>query len=430
MYNMKPVVDIFNYRIRLNHFLIFLFCYLIMEPIFSWFIIRNGFLINRYEQILSLGIFFLLIAFFQQLKRSEKYLVVIFTLLILKLVIESLLEHNSVLIHFELFVVLFPILYVIFIRNLFKFLDIDILEFIVKFYVAVYFLFMIVFGKDFSLIGTESLSLDLQLGPFSGDTRIVHAKSILIMIVPFLFFLNKFIENQRPKALFWLLLCLLILSVHQHRSVWVSAIFAATYFIFLFLKNKQGYNLRILNLLVVLFLFLGLLLVIVSSIYPNLISYFGERFGEIVEPNKEGTTGSFRGLQREVYLGLFLDKPLFGWSFEGYRMPNPIVDWWPANTGQHFHEGYVEILFYHGIVGLLLKYAILIVIFLRSFKRRLSSNSAILISFCLSGLLFSLAYVPPLMFWGMVGLCLFYLDKDEAMELQLESIPVDTSKNS
>lgn len=423
---MNPVVDLFGYRIRLNHFLIFLFCFLLIEPIFSWFIIRDGFVINKYQQLLSLGIFALLIIFFHRLRGMEKYFVVIFTLLILKLVVESIFEYNSFLIHFELFVVLFPVIYVIFIRNLFNYLDIDILEFIVKFYVAVYFLFMLFFGREFSLFGTESLNFDLELGPFAGDTRIIHAKSILIMIVPFLYFLQKFIQDQLPGTLFWLLLCFLILSVHQHRSVWVCTIFATAYFIFLFLKNKKGYNLRIFNLLIMLFILVSLLVVFVSTLYPNLIPYFGERFGEILEPNKEGTTGSFRGLQREVYFELFLDKPFFGWSFEGYRMPNPIVDWWPANTGQHFHEGYVEALFYHGVVGLLLKYAILVIIFLRSLKRKLSSHSAILVSFCLSGLLFSLAYVPPLMFWGMVGLCLYYLDRDKMLEHQVNIGNINT----
>ena len=45
------------------------------------------------------------------------------------------------------------------------------------------------------------------------------------------------------------------------------------------------------------------------------------------------------------------------------------------------------------------------------FSKKLSQESIILISFCLSGLVFSFSYVLPLMFWGVTGVCLYYLEK-------------------
>ncbi len=94
-------------------------------------------------------------------------------------------------------------------------------------------------------------------------------------------------------------------------------------------------------------------------------------------------------------------------------MKNPLVDWWPEKTGQHFHEGFMEILFYHGIVGFAVKYGLLIYIAVRAFSKKISEETTILMAFCLSGLLFSLSYVPQTIFWGHIGLCLYYLEKDD-----------------
>lgn len=159
----------------------------------------------------------------------------------------------------------------------------------------------------------------------------------------------------------------------------------------------------------------------VSTLFPELTDFLGERFSEIFDPNQQESTGRFRIEQREVYGTLFLERPIFGWTFEGFEMPNPMVDWWPEKTGQHFHEGFMEILFYHGIVGLLFKYSFLFYLLVRAFSRKLSEETIILMAFCLSGLLFSLSYVPQTVFWGHIGLCLYYLEKDDLKNKQEEA---------
>jgi O-antigen ligase len=117
-----------------------------------------------------------------------------------------------------------------------------------------------------------------------------------------------------------------------------------------------------------------------------------------------------------VYFMLYVQRPVFGWTFEGFDMPNPLVNWWPAHSGQHFHEGYMEMLFYLGAVGLLLKYSFLFYLLYKMFSKKLSEDSIILISFCLSGLIFSFSYVLPTVFWGVVGVCLYYIEKKPASE--------------
>ncbi len=171
--------------------------------------------------------------------------------------------------------------------------------------------------------------------------------------------------------------------------------------------------------------------IFISNLFPGFLHFLGERFAEIFDPSKEGSTGNFRIEQREVYSKLFLERPLFGWTFEGFEMPNPLVDWWPENTGQHFHEGYMEMLFYHGVVGFLFKYGFLFYLLFKIFSKKLSQQTIILISFCLSGLVFSFNYVLPIIFWAHTGLCFYWLERDEeglGRELKEEGQPLQNKR--
>jgi hypothetical protein len=55
-----------------------------------------------------------------------------------------------------------------------------------------------------------------------------------------------------------------------------------------------------------------------------------------------------------------------------------------------------------------------------------------LIAFSLSGFIFSFNYVLPLIFWGHVGLCLYYLEKpvDELNEIEDEEEDPDDHNHS
>jgi O-antigen ligase len=119
------------------------------------------------------------------------------------------------------------------------------------------------------------------------------------------------------------------------------------------------------------------------------------------------------GMTSEGFTSMAMERPLFGWTFDGFEMKNPLVDWWPEKSGQHFHEGFMEMLFYHGILGLLLKYFYVLYLGYKAFSRNLDPKAIILIAFSLSGLLFSLSYVLPLVYWGMVGICLYYLEREK-----------------
>jgi hypothetical protein len=408
---MNTIIKIFNYRFTLKEFLILFFGYFFMEQIFSWLFAPTSAIIQPYQKIFGFVIYGYMLYSINQYKYYEKIFIGIFTLLMLRLVVESLEVFDTFFQQLTMYYVLFPAIYSLFIKNLCRTYDFDLLEFMAKFYLYTYLVFMAIYGRGFSF---SLEGLDLQdLGVFSGDGRIIHATSIFMLILPFLWYLNKFVKTKKITDLIPFAICFVAILIHQHRSVWSSCIFAAFVYMGISMRvNKENVP-KIASLAVGGLILLFFSYFIVDALFPELTDFMGQRFSEIFDPNQQESTGRFRVEQREVYGTLFLERPIFGWTFEGFEMPNPMVDWWPEKTGQHFHEGFMEVLFYHGIVGLLFKYAFLFYLVVRAFSKKLSEETVVLIAFCLSGLLFSLSYVPQTIFWGHVGLCLYYLEKDD-----------------
>ena len=407
---MNKVLKIFGYQFYVKEFIIIFFTYLFMENIFSWLFLPNSVILLAMEKITSLLIFGFILYNYTNLLRNEKIYIGLFTFIIIRLIFESLFTYGTFFQEFTMFTVLFPVVYTIFIKVVCRTLDLDFLEFLAKFYITVYILTMLIYGRGFSF-SLDSVEMS-DYGPFSGDSRIIHARSIFMMIIPLLWYFSRFLETLKPKHFLIFIFCFTVILIHQHRSVWASSIVAFSIFVIATLRNRQITIPGFVNFLLGAFVLVLMSLVLISQLKPGFIDFLSDRFSEILSPTQEGGTGRFRQDQRDVYLALFTRHPIFGWTFEGFEMPNPLVDWWPAKSGQHFHEGYVEMLFYEGITGFLLKYWYLFYISFKAFSKKLSRESVILIAFCVSGLIFSFNYVLPLIFWGHVGLCLYYLQKE------------------
>lgn len=406
---MNSVIKIFNYQFTVKDLGFLLLTYFLMEGIFSWIFVRNSILTEGYIKLTSMVIYAFMIFKFFSLKTSEKIYLVLFTVVMLRLVGESLYKYDAFFRQLTMFTVLFPVVFTIFIKYLLRTLQIDLLEFVAKFYLVSYIVFMILFGRGFSF-SLDYVDME-DYGPFSGDSRIIHASHILMMIIPLLWYIHQYFSDRKNKYLLIALFCVLVIVVHQHRSVWSSSLVAIFFFIMASIRNKQLTTSRFFAVAAqsVALLLLGYFFIL--NLAPGLIDFLADRFSEILDPSKEGSTGNFRIEQRDIYTAMFFERPIFGWTFEGFEMANPLVDWWPEMTGQHFHEGYTEMLFYQGIVGFVLKFSFLFYFVFKIFSKNLSPQSIILLSFGISGLVFSFNYVLPIVFWAHVGMGLFYLEE-------------------
>lgn len=417
---MNRIVKIFNYQFYVKELLVIFFTYLLMENIFSWMVMPVSVIVLMYEKLLSLAIFGFVLYNFRNLKRNEQIYIGLMTFMLVRLIFDSMINYGSVFQQLTMFSVLFPVCYVIYIKAVCRSLDLDLLEFLAGFYVILYIAFMLIYGRGFSF-SLESVKMD-DYGPFSGDSRIIHARSIFMMILPLLWYLNQFLKLGKMKYLGLFIFCFVVILIHQHRSVWASALFSLGIFLLMSIRNNLLGMSKLVRTGIGVVILLALAVFVVSQIFPGFLNFMGDRFSEILDPAREDGTGKFRDDQRRTYFPMVLERPFFGWTFEGFEMKNPLVDWWPDKSGQHFHEGYMEMLFYHGFFGLLLKYFYLLYLAFKAFGKRLSQESIILIAFSLAGLIFSFSYVLPFVFWGHVGLCLYYLERvpDEQLADQKE----------
>ena len=411
---MNSVIKILNYRFYLKEILILFFCYFFMEAIFSWIFTPVSVIVQSHLKIASFLIYGYMLFFLPKLSSSEKIYVSIVTALLIKLVFESLFKYGTVFQQLTMFYVLFPVVYTVFIKYVCRTFDLDLLEFVAKFYLITYLVFMAIYGRNFSF-SLEGVGLE-DLGPYSGDGRTIHANSILMMIIPLIWYLHNYLSTKKVTSLLIFIFCCIVILIHQHRSVWSSAIVAiVVYFVLIMRFNRKTvpkvWGFIFGAIVIGIFAF-----VLISNMFPDMTDFFGARFSEIFDPAQEESTGRFRFEQRETYFKLFLNRPLFGWTFEGFEMDNPLVDWWPKYSGQHFHESYMEMLFYQGIVGFSVKFSFLFYLIYKAFSKKLTEQTIVILSFCLSGLIFSFSYVLPLIYWGHVGLCLYYIEKDDSSD--------------
>ena len=423
---MNRVIKIFNYQFYVKEFIVIFFTLLLMENIFSWLVMPVSVIVLMYEKLLSIVLFAFILYNFNNLKRNEKIYIGLMMVILIRLMFDSMINYGTIFQQLTMFTVLFPVAFTIYVKCISRSLDLDLLEFMAKFYLVLYVVFMAVYGRTFSF-SLEMVTMD-DYGPFSGDSRIIHARSIFMMIVPLIFFLNQYLKLGKTKYLAAFLFCFVVILIHQHRSVWASALFALGAYLFMAVRNNIIPMGKVARLALGSILALAVVTFVVSQVFPTALPFLGERFSEIFDPAREDGTGKFRADQRATYFPMALERPFFGWTFEGFEMKNPLVDWWPAKSGQHFHEGYMEMLFYHGFFGLFLKYSYVIYLGYKAFSKKLSQESVVLIAFSLAGLLFSFSYVLPLIYWGHVGICLYYLEREPVAEPDEEEEEVEEER--
>jgi hypothetical protein len=384
--------------------LIVFFALIINIDTVSYVLLRTDAMVSLYQKLFFTIVLFLSFIFFFKWRRTDRTCFLLFVILLAKLVIESLIRYHSILIYPSVVAVMFPFLYVYFTKNLFRFLHIEIFKILIASIFFGYIVFMVFNGSDFDFSNTPLIQ---ENGPYSGDTRILHANSILLLVLPFLYFLNQILSVKKSYvSIAGFAASFIIIVIHQHRTVWLITIFSTVLLLFMKGGNKGMLKRIFLFILVTIGVF-GLLMIAI----PGLGQLFVERFMDVLDPLNEDNTGGFRYLQILSYLNYFIQKPLFGWTFSGFDLSNPFIDNWDAGTGHHFHDAYIEVLFYFGITGLLLKFFPLYSI-AKKIRKQLSDKSKVLAAFSVSGFVYAFGYVPPLIFWGIVGLCLYYIDKD------------------
>jgi hypothetical protein len=331
-------------------------------------------------------------------------------LYVIGMVFESLLKYNTPLIYPHVFLKVFLFFYTFFIYTYYKKNEYFDLKHVVWFILIGFLLNVILIHPD-----------ALSLSAFTNHERGVYATSIYMLVIPFLYFLSKYLFNGGVFAMVMAFFVLFLIIFFQHRTVWISTAFILSVYVLLIkLKSKTEVNFK---KLIPIALIIGILGIISSafvfSIHPEIIEKFQDNFSDIENYDKQGT-GGWRFNQFMSYLPFVQDNFVWGMRFEGFELPiqfyrddlnEPVFE---GGNGHHFHSFYLDVLFYIGFVGLMLIWMVKFYAIGKTIKKRkLDQEQILLIAFISSGFIFGLSYVLPYFFYAILGLTVAYLDQND-----------------
>ena len=269
----------------------------------------------------------------------------------------------------------------------------------------------------------------LSVSAFMAVERGFSSYSTHFLVLPFLFFFNRYLTT---RGFGWLMLFFMMggfVVFLNHRSVWLAAIVGvALNALYLTNRGREKIPLPTFTpIFVIPFIAISLITSYVLADNPELVKNIQERIDDISKADDQGT-GKWRLEQFKSYLPYILDHPFIGMRFEGYELPNQFISeksgtaTFGDGTGHHFHSYYVDILFYGGLVGLLLLASPIIYLLRRAWTAgtRLSGDSIAFVAFCGSGLVYGSSYLLDYYFWGVLGAGLAILDADIARQQQID----------
>jgi hypothetical protein len=257
-----------------------------------------------------------------------------------------------------------------------------------------------------------------SLQAFVDRNRGLPAPSVFILCLPCIFYFNRYLISLKPVELLIFLFIFVFILIANHRTVWVTIAFSLLINLFL-LRNSIHFNIgKVLGSLI-------LVIVIAGFVFSIAISYSAEveetiitNITNILNPT-EDKTGSWRMEQMKSYLPVVENNLLAGMRWKGFELPIQFyhpdagIALFEDGSGHHFHSFYFDILFYFGIVGLLLFILLMTWPLTTMLNHHLQLNSLTLsfFIFSLSGLVYGLAYNLPFSYWIIIGITIVQVNR-------------------
>jgi len=371
---------------------------------------------SYYYTMRDLGIMFCMAAsavFFVFNKIGNKYLrnhLAVFLLYYMFLTAFSFIKYGSIVVYPHTILYLSNFFYIItFYAVLAKYADVSTFARRLVYSVCAFLLFYEALGRFFGAVPYSNI---LEIN------RFIPAGIMLLMLFVTLYLVTEYIFVPRLSRAVIILICLALFIVEGQRSIWASGIAAFAAFTYLITKTKKA-SLKIIYVGLIIFIIMAVAIYVLSlerKECSRRTAYLKERFEEIYRFREYEGTGMFRYKQYLYYFPYIKENLLFGLRFKGFELPQVAHrDFYADMTGHHFHSGYLNVLFYHGIFGFLLLYApafYYLIAVLRRKKYTLLPHLT-LFPFIVGGLVFSLVYQLPSSYFAMVGMGVAFLEKKE-----------------
>ncbi len=267
----------------------------------------------------------------------------------------------------------------------------------------------------------------------SSETRPTTAFETLYLMIPYLYFLIRYFQNNKQSDLFKALATFGVIVLLLHRSVISTAVVITVLIVLLSSWGKITDSRVRVGKTVSTLLVLGILtLPFLGMLNPAKVADFVDNISGILSPAKDNT-GSWRLEQSQYYMKQFVERPLLGWRYEGYDRGEVMENEDFAEKGTIIHSQYVDMLYNYGVVGLLINLLVIssTLLFMYLRNRTFSLEQAVLFGFIASGLLFGISYQLPVFYWSFVGLGMsFGLNRTvrrPLMPYSIEQAPVGQS---
>ena len=262
----------------------------------------------------------------------------------------------------------------------------------------------------------------LSLQSFLNHDRGLSTQVIIILTLPFFYFLNYFLKERKTIDLLKVIFLLFILIFFQHRTIW--AVTALGLLLDFFLMSKFG-NVKFSKFIPTALIFLFLLVFSFSLILtysPKINEKIGQEVNNILNPTDD-STANWRLIQFESYMPFIKQNLLFGMRFKGFELPNqfyhpdaPKYNYFEDGTGHHFHNYYIDLLFYFGLLGLLIFIFIMLYPIIILFKQcnytKINFTQISLYSVYLPSFIFCLAWPQPTFILFVGSLLVLSFDKN------------------
>ncbi|MDO6388880.1 O-antigen ligase family protein [Pontibacter sp. BT731] len=348
--------------------------------------------------------------YFKRMSPVMRVAYVLTTLYVFAMVFESYYFYGTPMVYPHVFQKLFLFYFIFFVYTFYKG------NFHLKFSHVVWFI-LGGFWVSVIVVHPDKLSL----GAFTSHERGVYASSVYMLVIPFMYFLSKYIFHGKLMSLFMAFFILVSIVFFQHRTVWIStAIILIIYYLLIRFKSGLSINFA------AKFMPIGIVLLIAGitssaflfSTNPEIITKIQDSFSDIENFDSQGT-GGWRYIQWMSYLPFIQDNWLVGMRFEGFELP---IQFWRDDTnepvfddgqGHHFHSFYVDILFYTGFVGLAIYCIMPIYAIVKGLRSKaMTVNQIILIAFISTGFAYGFSYVLPVFYYAILGWTIVYMEED------------------
>ena len=268
---------------------------------------------------------------------------------------------------------------------------------------AIYLIFGFLFFNQILLGHIFSYNL-------TSETRTTLSPDALYLVIPFIYYLVRYIREHQIVHLFGSLFTFIIIAFLLHRTVITAAVVAAGVMFGLAILGKvAGSNLPIVRTLITFCLILAISSPFTGLLPESKVNSFLENINGIFSP-KEDNTASWRLEQSTYYLSQVPERPLFGWRYDGYDRGEIMENEDFPEKGTIIHSQYVDMLYNYGAFGLLINVALIVsaLIVLYRSKRTLSVDQLVLFGFIVSGAVYAISYQLPVYYWGFVGIGMYY----------------------